>query len=180
MSGTAGGNGESARKDPPALPDEFAELTDPNNRRDPYPFLDKLRERSPYAPMDGLIVLGRHADCSALLRDPSMSAAREKATLALTPQGPRTRNFLHLDPPEHTRYRRLVSGAFARRRVADMAPRIREIATELFQTAAESGSLEIIEDLANPLPLRLICELLGVPFEDRELLQDCSAKLSVA
>ncbi|WP_067452317.1 cytochrome P450 [Actinomadura macra] len=180
MSGTAGGNEDSAPKDRPSLPDEFAELTDPKNREDPYPFLDELRERSPYAPFEGLVVVARYADCSAVLRDPSMSAARDKATLALTPRGPRTRNFLHLDPPEHTRYRRLVTGAFARRKVAGLAPRIRESATELLETAAAAGSLEIIEDLANPLPLRLICELLGVPFEDRDLLQDWSAKLSQA
>lgn len=109
-----------------------------------------------------------------------MSAARDRATLSPTPRGPRTRNFLHLDPPEHTRYRRLVVGAFARRKVAGLEPRIREIATDLIRAADEPGSLEVVDGLAYPLPLRVICEFLGVPFEDRQLLQDWSAKLSEA
>ncbi|AZK92625.1 MULTISPECIES: cytochrome P450 [Streptomyces] len=166
--------------DPPALPEEIAELTDPGHREDPYPYLGKLRERSPYRPFDGLVVVGRHAQVSAVLRDPAMSAARDRAALSPTPQGPRTRNFLHLDPPEHTRYRRLVAGAFARRQVAGLAPRIREIAAELVGGAAGPGGFEVVDGLAYPLPLRVICELLGVPFEDRDLLQDWSAKLSEA
>ncbi|MFI0371290.1 cytochrome P450 [Actinomadura sp. 1N219] len=180
MSGTAAGNGEAAQADRPALPDEIAELTDLSNREDPYPYLGKLRERSPYRPFENLVVVGRHAQISALLRDPAMSAARHRAASSPTPHGPRTRNFLHLDPPEHTRYRRLVAGAFARRKVEDLAPRIREIALDLFRGTAETGTLEIIDDLAYPLPLRVICELLGVPFEDRPLLQNWSATLSTA
>ncbi|GLZ14918.1 cytochrome P450 [Actinomadura sp. NBRC 104425] len=176
MSGTAGGTG--APIDRPALPAEIAELTDPGNREDPYPYLGKLRDRSPYIPFDGLVVVGRHAQCSALLRDPSMSAARDRARLSPTPNGPRTRNFLHLDPPEHTRYRRLVSGAFACRKVGALAPRIRQIALELFRSVPESGTLEVVQDLAYPLPLRVICEVLGVPFTDRPLLQEWSSRLS--
>ncbi len=179
-SNTAGATAEPSPPGRAALPAEIAELTDPGNRENPYPYLDKIRERSPYRPFDGLVVLGRHAQVSALLRDPAMSAARDRATLSPAPRGPRTRNFLHLDPPEHTRYRRLVAGAFARRKVAGLEPRIREIATDLFRAAAEDGSLEVVDGLAYPLPLRVICELLGVPFEDRLLLQDWSAKLSEA
>ncbi|MBE1530656.1 cytochrome P450 [Actinomadura algeriensis] len=180
MSGPAGGDRGSAPADRPALPAEIAELADPANREDPYPFLDGLRARSPYAPFDGLVVVGRHAQSSALLRDPTMSARRDRAALSPTPRGPRTRNFLHLDPPEHTRYRRLVAGAFARRRVEGLGPRIREIAAGLLRDAAGSGTIEVVDDLAYPLPLRVICELLGVPFEDRRLLQDWSASLSAA
>ncbi|MFJ4685557.1 cytochrome P450 [Streptomyces sp. NPDC088789] len=180
MSGTAGETAERVPPDRPALPEEIAELTDPGHREDPYPFLDRLRERSPYRPFDGLVVVGRHAQVSALLRDPAMSSARDRATLAPTPRGPRTRNFLHLDPPEHTRYRRLVAGAFARRQVAGLEPRIRGIAADLIGTAAEAGTLDVVEGLAYPLPLQVICELLGVPFEDRQLLQDWSGILSEA
>jgi hypothetical protein len=172
------GTGDTTQAHRSRIPAEIAELTDPSSREDPYPILDALRERSPYRPFDGLVVVGRHADVSALLRDPAMSAARDRATLSQAPRGPRTRNFLHLDPPEHTRYRRLVAGAFARRKVEGLEPRIREIATELFAACAETGTLEVVDDLAYPLPLRVICELLGVPFEDRALLQDWSAKLS--
>ncbi|GGJ08656.1 cytochrome P450 [Streptomyces brasiliensis] len=180
MVGTAGGNGDSALPGRPPLPGEIADLTDPGNREDPYPSLEKLRRRSPYTPFDGLLVVGRHDQCSALLRDQTMSAARDRAPLSPTPRGPRTRNFLHLDPPEHTRYRRLVTGAFTRRKVDGMAPWIREIATDLFRAAAEAGTLEVVDDLAYALPLRVICELLGVPFEDRQLLQEWSSELATA
>ncbi|MGW7066074.1 cytochrome P450 [Streptomyces sp. NPDC054855] len=180
MVGTAGENDESIRSGRPPLPTEIADLTDPGNRENPYPSLEKLRRRSPYAPFDGLLVVGRHDQCSALLRDPTMSAARDRAPLSPTPRGPRTRNFLHLDPPDHTRYRRLVTGAFTRRKVDGMAPWIREIATDLFRAAAETGTLEVIDGLAYPLPLRVICELLGVPYEDRQLLQDWSSELATA
>jgi cytochrome P450 len=174
------GTAETTQAHRSRIPAEIAELTDPSSREDPYPILDALRERSPYRPFDGLVVVGRHAHVSALLRDPAMSAARDRATLSQAPQGPRTRNFLHLDPPEHTRYRRLVAGAFARRKVEGLAPRIREITTEIFASCAETGTLEVVDELAYPLPLRVICELLGVPFEDRALLQDWSGKLSEA
>lgn len=73
-----------------------------------------------------------------------------------------------------------MTGAFTRRKVDGMAPWIREIATDLFRAAAEAGTLEVIDDLAYPLPLRVICELLGVPFEDRQLLQDWSSELATA
>jgi len=176
--GTAGESAERVPPDRPALPEEIAELTDPGHREDPYPYLDRLRERSPYKPFDGLIVVGRHAQVSALLRDPAMSSARDRAALAPTPQGPRTLNFIHLDPPEHTRYRRLVAGAFARRQIAGLEPRIREITTELLGAGAETGALDVVEGLAYPLPLQVICELLGVPLEDRQQLQDWTWTLS--
>ncbi|GAA4236750.1 cytochrome P450 [Actinomadura meridiana] len=178
MSATVLGNGDSGPGDRPPIPEEIAELTDPSNRIDPYPLLNKLRDRSPYSPFDGLVVVGRHAQTSEVLRDPTMSAARDKATISPTARGPRTRNFLHLDPPEHTRYRRLVSGAFARRKMESLAPQIRENATELLRSGAASGTIDVIEDLAYPLPLRMICELLGVPYEDRDRIKDWSAILA--
>ncbi|MET8828874.1 cytochrome P450 [Streptomyces sp. NPDC004610] len=178
MNGTAGETAERVPPDRPALPGEIAELTDPGHREDPYPYLERLRERSPYKPFDGLVIVGRHTQVSTLLRDPTMSSARDRATLAPTPRGPRTLNFIHLDPPDHTRYRRLVAGAFARRQIAGLEPRIREIAGELIEAGAESGSFDVVGGLAYPLPLQVICELLGVPFEDRQQLQDWTGILS--
>lgn len=87
MVSTAGENEESTRSGRPALPAEIADLTDPGNRENPYPSLEKLRRRSPYAPFDGLLVVGRHDQCSALLRDQTMSAARDRAPLSPTPRG---------------------------------------------------------------------------------------------
>ncbi|SOD64426.1 hypothetical protein SAMN06297387_116150 [Streptomyces zhaozhouensis] len=159
---------------------DIARLVDPASRFDPYPLLASFRAASPYAVSDGLLVVGRHADCSAVLRDPRMSSERDRARLAPASKGPRTRNFLHLDPPDHTRLRRLVVKAFTPRVVARLEPRIRELAEGLFREAARRGRFEIVSELAYPLPLRVICELLGVPFEDRDLLEDWSGKLSEA
>ena len=91
----------------PALSD----LADPAVLPDPYPVLAGLREASPFAELDGaFVVAAKHADCSAVLRHPNASSERDKSLL--TPQASRRRNrpsFLSLDPPDHTRLRRLVS-----------------------------------------------------------------------
>jgi cytochrome P450 len=109
-----------------------------------------------------------------------MSSERERARLSPGAKGPRTRNFLHLDPPDHTRLRRLVTKAFTPRVVAALETRIREVTRELFADVAAKGRFDVVSDLAYPLPLRIMCELLGVPFADRELIQDWSGKLSEA
>ncbi|WP_406453370.1 cytochrome P450 [Streptomyces sp. NBC_01622] len=159
---------------------DLTRLTDPLNRADPYPVLRELALASPSRPAEGLLLIGRHADCSAVLRHPAMSSERERARLSPNAKGPRTRNFLHLDPPDHTRLRRLVAKAFTPRVVAALEPRIREATEALFTEAAAKGRFEVVSDLAYPLPLRIMCELLGVPFADRDLIQDWSGKLSEA
>lgn len=159
---------------------DLTRLTDPVNRADPYPVLREFALASPSRPADGLQLIGRHAHCSAVLRHPAMSSERERARLSPAAEGPRTRNFLHLDPPDHTRLRRLVTKAFTPRVVTALEPRIREVARALFAEVAAKGRFEVVSDLAYPLPLRMMCELLGVPFEDRDLIQGWSAKLSEA
>jgi cytochrome P450 len=159
---------------------DLTRLTDPENRADPYPVLRELALASPARGANGLLLVGRHEDCSAVLRHPAMSSERERARLAPGANGPRTRNFLHLDPPDHTRLRRLVAKAFTPRVVAGLEPRIRQVTRELFAEVAAKGSFEVVADLAYPLPLRIMCELLGVPYADRDLIQDWSGKLSEA
>ncbi|WP_328895572.1 cytochrome P450 [Streptomyces sp. NBC_00236] len=155
-------------------------LVDPAGRPDPYPVLRRLREASAHTASDGLVVVAGHADCSKVLRDPAMSSERDLFRLSPTARGPRTRNFIHLDPPDHTRLRRLVTKAFSPRVVAALEPRIRTLTEDLFRAAAERGRFEIVSDLAYPLPLQVICELLGVPVADHHLFQAWSAKLSEA
>jgi cytochrome P450 len=81
-----------------------------------------------------------------------------------------TGNLVHLDPPDHTRLRRLVSSAFSARRIAALRPRVEAITEELLDTlpgAAMDGTVDLIETFAFPLPITVICELLGVPAADR-------------
>jgi cytochrome P450 len=161
----------------PALTD----LADPSILPDPYPVLAGLREASPFAEYDGaFVVAGKHADISAVLRHPNASSERNKSLLA--PEVPRRRaqrpSFLSLDPPDHTRLRRLVSKAFTPRRIAQLEPRIREITADLLNGAAAAGQLELVSQLAYPLPVRIISEMLGVPVEDHPRFAGWSARLA--
>ena len=159
----------------------LADLANPATLPDPYPLLAGLREASPFADFDGaFVVAGRHADISAVLRDPDASSERDRSRLAAT--APRRANprpsFLSLDPPDHTRLRRLVSKAFTPRRIALLEPRIQEITGGLLGAAAAAGQLEVVSQLAYPLPVRIISELLGVPVEDHPRFAGWSARLA--
>jgi len=165
----------------------LAALADPAVLPDPYPVLAGLRHASPFAEAGGaLVVVGRHADCSRVLRDPRASSERNRSLLA--PAGMREQrapSFLSLDPPDHTRLRRLVSKAFAPRVIAALAPRIIEVCGELLTAAgaradgaAGAGELEVVSQLAYPLPVRIISEMLGVPAADHARFAGWSASLA--
>lgn len=104
---------------------------------------------------------------SAVLRDPrfgrGVDAAEEDGH-------PRQRSFLTMNPPDHTRLRRLVSYAFTPSSISRLEPRIERLATELVDAAlaAPHGEVDLVAAMAAPLPVVVICELLGVPVSDRE------------
>jgi len=158
----------------------LADLADPAVLPDPYPVLAALREVSPFAQFDNaLVVVARHADCSAVLRHPNASSERGNSLLAGGARRVRERpSFLSLDPPDHTRLRRLVSKAFTPRTIARLEPRIRQITGELLDAAAAAGQLEVVSQLAYPLPVRIISEMLGVPLEDHPRFAGWSARLA--
>jgi cytochrome P450 len=166
----------------------LAELADPAVLPNPYPVLAGLREASPFTEAGGaLVVVGRHADCSRILRDPRASSERNRSLLAPPDmRAQRAPSFLSLDPPDHTRLRRLVSKAFAPRIIAALAPRIRERCDDLLTAAVrgdgEAGGgrrqLEVVSQLAYPLPVRIISELLGVPAGDHARFAGWSARLA--
>jgi hypothetical protein len=178
----------------------LSRLADPAVVADPYPVMAMIREASPYPTLDGaLIVLGRHADCSRILRDTRVSSQRGTSRLATGgagaagatggtgatgagPSAPRraAMSFLSMDPPDHTRLRKLVSKAFTPRTIARLEPRIRVVTDELLSAAAERhpGQLELVSELAYPLPVRIICELLGVPADDHQRFAGWSARLA--
>jgi hypothetical protein len=163
-------------------------LADPAVLPDPYPVLARLREASPFAEAvrgeaDGsLVVVARHEDCSAILRDPRASSERGRSLLVPESERRRPQSFLSMDPPDHTRLRRLVSKAFAPRVIARLAPRIRELSDELLTEAgADAGTgrqIEVVGRLAYPLPVRIISELLGVPPGDHPRFAGWSASLA--
>jgi cytochrome P450 len=156
-------------------------LADPAIRSDPYPLLGQLRAASPLTLLDGvLVVAGRHRDCAAVLRHAHASSERNRSVLA-PPGAPFLGlSFLALDPPDHTRLRRLVSAAFTPRVVAGLRPRITEIVDQLLSRVADQGRMDVVADLAYPLPVQIISELLGVPPEDHQQFRVWSALLARA
>jgi cytochrome P450 len=164
---------------------------DPNFRVDPYPVYQRLLDEAPVYEMPwGGLALSRHADCEAVLRDPRSSSdfrnSNEFARLVAEGGDPDagfltgTRPFLFLDPPDHTRLRGLVNKAFTPRTVENLRPRIEQIVEDLLNEAAQRGSLEVIEEFAYPLPVVVICEMMGVPVEDHEKFKEWSRELARA
>ncbi len=150
--------------------------------QDPAGFFARLRESRPVAPvrMPGygrVWMVTRYADVRAVLTDPRL--ARD---IHHWPDGGRTRpseatgindHMLHSDPPDHTRLRRLVQKPFAARR-ATLRPRAEEIAAGLLDelAACDDAVIDLLDRYARPLPIAVICELLGVPVADREWIRD--------
>ncbi|MGK8489725.1 cytochrome P450 [Nocardia asiatica] len=170
--------------------DDYVRLLDPAVRPDPYPLFARLRDAGPFRIGDApVVVLTRYADCAAMLRDPRASVDRSLARLQLgsMPIYDGTRadgaaatkpSFLFLDPPDHTRLRRLVAKAFTPRVVRRLEPRITEIVDDLLDQRARAGSFDAVDHFAYPLPVTVICELLGVPLADEARLNAWSALLS--
>jgi cytochrome P450 len=157
----------------------FLQLLDPAVRADPYPIYHRILEEYPVSTSPlGAAVFARYADCSAVLRDVRASTDERHSTTyqamaasgALDPvlvsrmQDP---SFLFLDPPDHTRLRRLVSKAFTPRVVEALRPTVQRWVNQLIDRAAAQGRIELVADLAYPLPVRVICRMLGVPAEDQ-------------
>ncbi|TDD04626.1 cytochrome P450 [Saccharopolyspora terrae] len=112
----------------------------------------------------------RYEDVKVVLGDPRFSRAEtmERDEPRLRPRQ-QVGGILSMDPPDHTRLRRLVAKAFTQRRVEKLRPRTQDIADDLVSAMIERGGpVDVVEDFALPLPITVICELLGVPFEDRE------------
>jgi cytochrome P450 len=164
------------------------QLLDPSNRADPYPAYDRIRERGPLQLPDmTLNVFSSYQDCDDVLRHPSSASDRIKSTAAqreiaegaeARPIGPP--GFLFLDPPDHTRLRKLVSKAFVPRVVNALEPDITALVDSLLDQVEEQGSFDVITDLAYPLPVAVICRLLGVPIEDEPQFSRASALLAAA
>jgi cytochrome P450 len=149
----------------------FLEAMSPAFREDPYPHYERFRGPSPLLRVADTIwfALG-HANVTVLLRHPKLStdeshAATEAGRMQEDPN--RTRSLLFMDPPEHTRLRGLVARAFTPRRIEELRATTKAIAAELVEgLALRSGIVDLIEAFAYPLPVRVICALLGVPPED--------------
>jgi cytochrome P450 len=146
--------------------------------RNPYPHYARMRTTDPMhlTPL-GMYVASRHAEASLVLRDKRFG--KEYADRTARRYGPKImeeplfRSFgltmLQQDPPDHTRLRGLVVKAFTARRVEDMRSRIQQIVDETLDRIIPQGRMDLIEDFAFRLPVTIICDMLGIPDEHREL-----------
>ena len=156
---------------------------------DPYPLWQSLLDGGPVVAADGsFALLSAHADCDALLRSGAMSSDRsnsrrwQEAEAAMSEEDRewlrRGKSFLFMDPPDHTRLRRLVSKAFTPRTVEGLQPLVEQLSRDLLDAAHARGSLELVDDLAYPLPVAVISTMLGVPAEDHVRFAGWSAVLA--
>jgi cytochrome P450 len=141
----------------------------------------------------GALVVAHYDDCFALLRQPGTSVQDDNATnmpeIPLPPdleerRQQRNRSILGLDPPDHTRLRRLVASTFTVRRIEQLRPRVRALAAGLLDDLAEAGAagepVDILAGYAFPLPFIVISELLGMPEGDRLQLRAWSREMTLS
>jgi cytochrome P450 len=167
---------------------------DPLWSSDPFPLYSDLRQRAPIHRNDlGFWVVARHADCLAILRDRRASSDSLNVARAQLPNGIRApvaeddpmaaamiemRPFLFRDPPDHTRLRGLVSKAFTPKVVESLRSRTQVMVDDLLDAAMEAGQVDLLESFAHPLPVQVICDLLGVPAEDEDRFKGWSDALA--
>ncbi|MEU6417746.1 cytochrome P450 [Streptomyces spiralis] len=164
---------------------------DPAFVADPYPAYAELRARGRvlyYEPSDQWLV-PHHADVSALLRDRRLGRTYQHRftheDFGRTPPPPEHEPFhvlndhgmLDLEPPDHTRIRRLVSKAFTPRTVERLKPYVHRLANDLVTALVEAGGGDLLTDVAEPLPVAVIAEMLGIPESDRSQLRPWSADI---
>ncbi|MFF7196982.1 cytochrome P450 [Streptomyces sp. NPDC008079] len=149
---------------------------------DPYPVYARLRERGPVhhvrtADTGAMWLVVGHDEARAALADSRLS----KNWQSLLPDGDVSGGFashmLDADPPRHTRLRKLVSREFTPRRVEALRPRVQAITDDLVEAMLPGGSADLVDALAFPLPMTVICELLGVPDLDREAFRGWSNEI---
>lgn len=164
------------------------------HRPDPHPMLRRMRERAPVHPhpIPGTArvcwYVTRYADVQAALRHPDLGRQLDRLPPDLAavhrravadPLAMLRRNVFHLDPPDHTRIRRLLAPAFGARTVADIERHVRRVVGDLVtDMAREAGPVDVIEALALPLPVLVVAELLGLPVGDRERLRRWSDEIT--
>ncbi|MET0878984.1 MAG: cytochrome P450, partial [Tardiphaga sp.] len=155
----------------------------PDFIRNPYPHYERMRTTDPVhlTPL-GMFVASRHAEASLVMRDKRFGKDYVERTIRR--YGPKIMDepvfrsmshwMLQQDPPDHTRLRGLVVKAFTARRVEDMRPRIQQIVDETLDRVIPQGRMDLIEDFAFRLPVTIICDMLGIPEEHREVFYTSS------
>ena len=161
------------------LQDGFAE--------DPWPHLAEMRMAEPVHPLViGGFSLFRYDDVFSVLRDPSLSVDDANADFGEMSRGDlldgleefeEFESILGMDPPDHTRLRRLVSKAFTPRTIEALRPRVEEMVEHALDTMAADGVTDVVDRLAFPLPFDVISEMLGMPEADKDQIREWSGAI---
>jgi cytochrome P450 len=173
----------------------FEQVKDEANRADPYPLFARLRETPVALQFDGTYVASTHAAITSLLHDPRVSsetlppADRPKTGNPLSdwivkPIRDRItdahRPFIFRDPPDHDTLRKAVMHEFTNARVQSLRARSHTLVDEILTKHAGSTEFDVVDDLAYPLPVTIICEMLGVPTEDEPRFHGWATQLATA
>jgi len=167
------------------------DLNHPEFVYDPYPQLAELRDTLPvfFDPVWNKVFFTRYDDIAALLRDRRLGRSIlhtfSRDELGWPPPNPLTKDFdrfqhdhmLDNEPPKHTRLRSLMVKAFTSSRVERLRAKIQHVVDALIDRVADRGRMDLLVEFAEPIPVAVIGELLGVPEEDRHLLRPWSAKI---
>lgn len=172
------------------LGDVFARVLDPANRANPYPLFESLREEPVTRQNDGTYVVSGYEEINALLHDPRISSDETKSDSgagALVASGKLVepnedeepvRAFIFMDPPGHDRVRHAVMAHFTPDRINAMTEDIQRQVHELLNAKIAEGRMDVVDDFAYPLPVAVICELLGVPREDESKFHGWASALA--
>jgi cytochrome P450 len=155
----------------------------------PYPHIAEMRAGDPvHFTLLNQWILFRHDDVSRLLRDPGMSVQennvevfdQERSDLFVEAAGgdvEQSSSMLGVDPPDHTRLRRLVSKAFTPSAIDALRPRIQELVDNALDAIEQRGRGDVVDELAFPLPFDVISEMLGMPESDKDQIAEWSAAI---
>jgi cytochrome P450 len=162
--------------------------------QDPYPVYARLHEEGPLHYLDigskwPVWSIVSHAECSSIAKDPRLSAKRAQQMLLSLPLS-RQSEFAELarmlglwlifmDPPEHTRLRKLLNKGFSAAAVEGLRPQVEVIVDQMLKPLQHGSEVDLMRDFANPMPVRIILEMLGIPQELRDTFVDWSRAIAV-
>src|SRR3984885_13328034 len=162
--------------------------------QDPYPTYARMHEEGPLHYVDvgnkwAVWSIFSHAECSSIAKDPRLSAKRAKQMLLPLPLS-RQPEFselarmlslwlIFMDPPEHTRLRKLLNKGFSAAAVEGLRPRVEAIVDRMLKPLQRGSEVELMHEFANPMPVRIILEMLGIPQEMRDTFVNWSRAIAV-
>ncbi len=174
----------------------FAQLLKQENRHNPYPLYAQLRETPVSVQNDGTYVVSTYPEIRSLLYDPRVSSDEAKNLTSGTGSGsavsarnaPTNKSnqndtppgFIFFDPPDHDRLRSIVMNQFTPQRLQNMRTEIEELVKQLLDNCRGHEQIDIVDDFAYPLPVTVICKILGIPVEDEPYFQSRSSVLASA